>query len=241
MEGALWGSLQSGQHDLHWGGRIWGRPLKSHALREVFCHAFPPHIVFLTQKKNYHINFSGGLLSLWKRQEQTRHPWVWAKQLLITATLITLLLMKDPHSCNPSNWPAQGGSLLPVFKSWVSWSENLGEDWSITLAEVVEVVKKLWQSARGGRDLPWDAKGFGCGGTVTCLCNVAWRSGSMPLGWQTRGVVSITRKGTWECVQTTGGSHSPFSPGNFTPGCWRGGSDTLSNLRFWESSVEQGK
>ena len=41
-------------------------------------------------------------------------------------------------------------------------SEDLREDLSITSAEVVEVVKKL----QGGRDLPWDAKGYRHGGAV---------------------------------------------------------------------------
>ena len=40
----------------------------------VFCHALPPHIAFLTLKKNYNLNFSGALLSPWKRHKTSTSP-----------------------------------------------------------------------------------------------------------------------------------------------------------------------
>jgi len=41
--------------------------------------------------------------------------------------------------------------------------------------------------------LPRDAKGSGHGGAA--CCNVAWKSGSMPMEWQTGVVVPIFKKG----------------------------------------------
>ena len=50
--------------------------------------------------------------------------------------------------------------------------------------------------------MPRDAKGSGHGGAA--CCNVAWKSGSMPMEWQTGVVVPIFKKGDRRvCYQTT--------------------------------------
>ncbi|KAI3375312.1 hypothetical protein L3Q82_021806 [Scortum barcoo] len=48
---------------------------------------------------------------------------------------------------------------------------------------------------------------------LTRLCNIAWRSGTVPLVWQTGVVVPLFKRGTGECVPTTGGSHFSAFPG----------------------------
>ncbi|KAI3363338.1 hypothetical protein L3Q82_011963 [Scortum barcoo] len=49
---------------------------------------------------------------------------------------------------------------------------------------------------------------------LTRLCNIAWRLGTVPLVWQTGVVVPLLgKRGTGECVPTTGGSHFSASPG----------------------------
>jgi len=80
-------------------------------------------------------------------------------------------------------------------------SEDSGEASPISLAEVMEVVKKLFSGKVPGVDeirpemlkaldiveLSW----------LTCLVNVAWRSGTVPVEWQTGVVFPIFKKGDW--------------------------------------------
>ena len=51
------------------------------------------------------------------------------------------------------------------------------------------------------------------------------------------GGFHFKKRGNRECVLTIEGLHYAASPGKFTPGCWRGGSDRLSNLGFRRSRV----
>ncbi|KAI3373305.1 hypothetical protein L3Q82_006600 [Scortum barcoo] len=91
-------------------------------------------------------------------------------------------------------------------------------DSSITQAEVTEVVRKLLAVARrlGVDEIhPEYLKSLDVVGLswLTRLCNIAWRLGTVPLEWQTGVVVPLFKKGTGECVPTTGGSHFSASPG----------------------------
>ena len=71
------------------------------------------------------------------------------------------------------------------------------------------------------------------------LFNVAWRSGSTPMEWQTGVVVPIFKKGDWrEGLQ---GNHRGTTllslPGKVYTEYWGGDSDQLSNLGFRRGSV----
>lgn len=46
-----------------------------------------------------------------------------------------------------------------------------------------------------------------------------WRSGAVPLDWQTRVMVPIFEEGD---VITMGELHSSASPGKSMPACWKG-------------------
>ncbi|KAI3352367.1 hypothetical protein L3Q82_005333 [Scortum barcoo] len=81
-------------------------------------------------------------------------------------------------------------------------------DSSITQAEVTEVVRKLRSGKAPGVDeiRPEYLKSLDVVGLswLTRLCNIAWRLGTVPLVWQTGVVVPLFKKGTGECVPTTG-------------------------------------
>jgi len=65
------------------------RALKSdetHAFQQVFTHT--PHMVFLTLKKKYNINFSGTPLSLWKQQETSTSPMSLSRAAPTTTLII---------------------------------------------------------------------------------------------------------------------------------------------------------
>ncbi len=70
---------------------------------------------------------------------------------------------------------------------------------SITRAEVTEVVKKLLGGKAPGVDeiRPVYLKSLDVVGLswLTRLCNIAWRSGTVPLGWQIGVVVPLFKKG----------------------------------------------
>ncbi len=70
---------------------------------------------------------------------------------------------------------------------------------SITRAEVTEVVKKLLGGKAPGVDeiRPEYLKSLDVVGLswLTRLCNIAWRSGTVPLGWQIGVVVPLFKKG----------------------------------------------
>jgi len=80
-------------------------------------HTHTAHMVFLTLKKKYNINFSGALLSLWKRQETSTSPM----------SLSRAVINNNNTNNNISNdrpglqvWGG-GVSLLPSFKTWEPW------------------------------------------------------------------------------------------------------------------------
>ncbi|KAI3352125.1 hypothetical protein L3Q82_020936 [Scortum barcoo] len=89
-------------------------------------------------------------------------------------------------------------------------------------AEVTEVVRKLLGGKAPGVDeiRPEYLKSLDVVGLswLTRLCNIAWRLGTVPLEWQTGVVVPLFKRGTGECVPTTGGSHFSASQGRSTPG-----------------------
>ena len=74
-----------------------------------------------------------------------------------------------------------------------------GEDSSITRAEVTEVVKKLHGGRAPGVDeiRPEFLKALDVVGLswLTRLCSIAWKSGAVPLDWQTGVVVPLFKKG----------------------------------------------
>uniref|UniRef100_A0A6Q2YL25 CARD domain-containing protein n=1 Tax=Esox lucius TaxID=8010 RepID=A0A6Q2YL25_ESOLU len=118
--------------------------------------------------------------------------------------------------------------LNPAVTSSIEDAEAEGSevDSSITRAEVTEVVKKLLGGKAPGVDeiRPEYLKSLDVVGLswLTRLCSIAWRSGTVPLGWQTGVVVPLLRRGTGGCVPTTGGSNFSVSPGKSMPGYWRG-------------------
>ncbi|XDV17602.1 hypothetical protein PO909_023436 [Leuciscus waleckii] len=78
-------------------------------------------------------------------------------------------------------------------------AEGSEVDSSITQAEVSEVVKKLFGGkARGVDEIrPEYLKSLDVAGLswLTRLCNIAWRSGTVPLDWQTGVVIPLFKKG----------------------------------------------
>uniref|UniRef100_A0AAY5KH73 Reverse transcriptase domain-containing protein n=1 Tax=Esox lucius TaxID=8010 RepID=A0AAY5KH73_ESOLU len=83
--------------------------------------------------------------------------------------------------------------LNPAVTSSIEEAEDEGSevDLSITRAEVTEVVKKL-DEIRPEYLKSLDVVGLSW---LTRLCNIAWRSGTVPLGWQTGVVVPLFKKG----------------------------------------------
>ncbi len=91
--------------------------------------------------------------------------------------------------------------LNPAVTSSIEEAEAGGseEASSITRAEVTEVVKKLLGGKAPGVDeiRPEYLKSLDVVGLswLTRLCNIAWRSGTVPLGWQIGVVVPLFKKG----------------------------------------------
>ncbi|KAK3562609.1 hypothetical protein QTP86_002090 [Hemibagrus guttatus] len=77
-------------------------------------------------------------------------------------------------------------------------AEDLEVDSFITQAEVTEVVQQLLGGKAPGVDeiLPEYLKSLDFVGLswLTCLCNIAWRSGTVPLDWATGVVVPLFKK-----------------------------------------------
>ncbi|KAK3520909.1 hypothetical protein QTP86_002418, partial [Hemibagrus guttatus] len=78
-------------------------------------------------------------------------------------------------------------------------AEDSEVDSFITQAEVTEVVQQLLGGKAPGVDeirpeylKSLDVVGLSC---LTCLCNIAWRSGTVPLDWATGVVVPLFKKG----------------------------------------------
>ncbi len=91
--------------------------------------------------------------------------------------------------------------LNPAVTSSIEEAEAGGSEVasSITRAEVTEVVKKLLGGKAPGVDeicleylKSLDVVGLSW---LTRLCNIAWRSGTVPLGWQIGVVVPLFKKG----------------------------------------------
>uniref|UniRef100_A0A3P9GYB4 Reverse transcriptase domain-containing protein n=1 Tax=Oryzias latipes TaxID=8090 RepID=A0A3P9GYB4_ORYLA len=78
-------------------------------------------------------------------------------------------------------------------------SEDFGMSLSITRAEVTEVVNELLGGRAPGVDevRPEYLKSLDAVGVswLTCLCSIAWQSGTVPLDWQTGVVVPLFKKG----------------------------------------------
>ncbi|KAK3563106.1 hypothetical protein QTP86_016342 [Hemibagrus guttatus] len=71
----------------------------------------------------------------------------------------------------------------------------------ITQAEITEVVQQLLGGKAPGVDeirpeylKPLDVVGLSW---LTCLCNIAWQSGTVPLNWVTGVVIPLFKKGDW--------------------------------------------
>ncbi|KAF7648303.1 hypothetical protein LDENG_00159240 [Lucifuga dentata] len=103
--------------------------------------------------------------------------------------------------------------------------EDLGGSETISLVEVTEVVKKLHSGKSSGVDeiRPEMLKSLDVVGLswLTCLCNIAWRSESVPLEWQTGVVVPIFMKRDLRSlfIKTINGSHFSASRGKPMQGC----------------------
>jgi len=117
-------------------------------------------------------------------------------------------------------------------------SEDLGEAPPKPLAEVAEVVRKLFSGKEPGVDeiRPELLKTPDIVG-LTRLFSVVWRSGTVPVEWQTGVVVNIFKKGDRRVCSNYQGITLLSLPGN-VPRCWKGGSSRLSNLRFRRNNVD---
>ncbi|KAK3524140.1 hypothetical protein QTP70_018026 [Hemibagrus guttatus] len=94
----------------------------------------------------------------------------------------------------------------------------------ITQAEVTEVVQQLLGGKAPGVDeihpeylKPLDVVGLSW---LTHLCNIVWRSGTVPLDWATGVVIPLFKKGDQRGTPTIGGSHSSASQGKSIPEYW---------------------
>lgn len=86
-----------------------------------------------------------------------------------------------------------------------------GDDLSITRGKVTEAVKQHHGGMAHGVDkvhpevlMALDVVRF----RLTCLCNVALRSGVVPLNWQTGVVVPIFKKGDLRVCSNYDGDHA---------------------------------
>ena len=82
-------------------------------------------------------------------------------------------------------------------------------DSPITGAEVDKVVKKQHSGrAQGmGEICPKFLKALDVVGMfwLTCLCNIAWKLGAVPLNWQTGVVVPLFKRGDWRVCSNNRG------------------------------------
>ncbi|CAM4549683.1 unnamed protein product [Leuciscus chuanchicus] len=116
-----------------------------------------------------------------------------------------------PATSSPSERAfSTGGNIKEYFEdllnptvSSIEEAEAEGSevDSSITQAEVTEAVKKLLGGKAPGVDeiRPEYLKSMDVVGLswLTRLCSIAWRSGTVPLDWQTGVVVPLYKKGDW--------------------------------------------
>ncbi|KAI3371677.1 hypothetical protein L3Q82_024241 [Scortum barcoo] len=112
-----------------------------------------------------------------------------------------------------------GGELLTSTGDIIGrWKEDLLNPTDTTSTEEVEVGTLRWT----------------CPSPMLKSLSIAWRSGTVPLEWQTGVVVPLFKKGTRESVPTTGGSHFSAPLGRSTPGYWRENSDLIVEPRIQE-------
>ncbi|KAK3556571.1 hypothetical protein QTP70_010766 [Hemibagrus guttatus] len=108
-------------------------------------------------------------------------------------------------------------------------AEDSEVDSFITQAEVTEVVQQLLGGKAPGVDeiRPEYLKSLDVVGLswLTCLCNIAWRLGTVPLDWVTGVVIPLFKKGDRRVCSNYRGSHSSASQGKSIPEYWRGESN----------------
>ncbi|KAK3561099.1 hypothetical protein QTP86_028320 [Hemibagrus guttatus] len=108
-------------------------------------------------------------------------------------------------------------------------AEDSEVDSFITQAEVTEVVQQLLGGKAPGVDeiRPKYLKSLIVVGLswLTHLCNIAWRSGTVPLDWATRVVVPLFKKGDRRMCSNYRGITLLSLPGKAIPEYWRGKSD----------------
>ncbi|KAK3562735.1 hypothetical protein QTP86_006512 [Hemibagrus guttatus] len=108
-------------------------------------------------------------------------------------------------------------------------AEDSEVDSFITQAEVTEVVQQLLGGKAPGVDeiRPEYLKSLDVVGLfwLTCLCNIAWRSGTVPLDWATGVVIPLFKKGDQRVCSNYRGSHSSASQRKSIPEYWKGESD----------------
>ena len=113
-------------------------------------------------------------------------------------------------------------------------SEDSGEVSSICLAEVSESVEKLLSGKVPGVDeiCPEMLKALDIVGLSWLTRLFSVETGK--LGWW----FTFSKKRTGGCAPIIGVSHCSATPGKLTPGCWKGDSGRLLNLRFRRSNVD---
>ncbi|KAK3516010.1 hypothetical protein QTP70_000994 [Hemibagrus guttatus] len=108
-------------------------------------------------------------------------------------------------------------------------AEDSEVDSFITQVEVTEVVQQLLGGKAPGVDelYPEYLKSLDVVGLclLTRLCNIVWRSGTVPLDWATGMMIPIFKKGDRRVCSNYRGSHSSASQGKSIPEYWRGESD----------------
>ena len=94
--------------------------------------------------------------------------------------------------------------------------EDFGLDSPITGAEVAGAVKQLHGGIAPGVNeiCPELLKALDVVGLslLTCLCNIVWLSGTVPLEWPTGVVVPLFKKGETEAVFQLQGDHTSKPP-----------------------------
>ncbi|XDV32946.1 hypothetical protein PO909_003592 [Leuciscus waleckii] len=142
------------------------------------------------------------------------HGWLWRQKFRLGRCSVR----PRRNSGKPSGALGEGSSALPTLfsvekeyfedllnptVSSIEEAEAEGSevDSSITQAEVTKAVKKLLGGKAPGVDeiRPEYLKSMEVVGLswLTRLCSIAWRSGTVPLDWQTGVVVPLYKKGDW--------------------------------------------
>ena len=159
------------------------------------------------------------------RRQRPRQPDPWTRKLALGTWNVTSLAGKEPEIVREVERFRLEIVGITSTHGLGSGTTLLERGWTLSHSGV----------ARGERRRCWCGFAYSppaqspCVGVVglswlTHLCNIAWRSRTVPLGCQTGVVVPLFKKGgRWCCsVPTTGGSHFSASPGKSIPGYWRG-------------------